>query len=93
MPGTVTEAPTVSLSCMILFASTRVQIRRVYTNLLPLVANNFWGKDDAGVQPLLERMHCAKVTSDELKSFYNGQRLWSAKLSIVADRHDKLELL
>ncbi|MCJ1250215.1 hypothetical protein MMC30_007441 [Trapelia coarctata] len=34
-------------------------------------ANNFWGKDDAGVHPLLERMHNAKVTSDELKSFYN----------------------
>ena len=36
------------------------------------VANNFWGKDDAGVHPLLERMHNAKVTSDELKSFYNS---------------------
>ncbi|KAF2280316.1 uncharacterized protein EI97DRAFT_118930 [Westerdykella ornata] len=33
-------------------------------------ANNFWGKDDAGVGPMLERMHNAKVTSDELKSFY-----------------------
>lgn len=33
-------------------------------------ANNFWGKEDAGVQPVLERMHGAKVTSDELKSFY-----------------------
>ncbi|KAF2761014.1 putative cell division control protein [Pseudovirgaria hyperparasitica] len=33
-------------------------------------ANNFWGKDDAGVSPLLERMHNAKVTGDELKSFY-----------------------
>ncbi|KAF2872100.1 hypothetical protein BDV95DRAFT_492981 [Massariosphaeria phaeospora] len=33
-------------------------------------ANNFWGKDDAGVGPLLERMHNSKVTSDELKSFY-----------------------
>ena len=37
------------------------------------VANNFWGKDDAGVSPLLDRMHSAKVTSDELKSFYNGK--------------------
>jgi hypothetical protein len=35
-------------------------------------ANNFWGKDDAGVGPLLERMHAAKQTCDELKSFYNG---------------------
>ncbi|KAL8871447.1 MAG: hypothetical protein Q9174_002720 [Haloplaca sp. 1 TL-2023] len=33
-------------------------------------ANNFWGKDDAGVQPLLERMQNAKVTCDELKGFY-----------------------
>ncbi|MCJ1329704.1 hypothetical protein MMC10_006384 [Thelotrema lepadinum] len=33
-------------------------------------ANNFWGKEDAGVSPLLERMHSAKLTSDELKSFY-----------------------
>ena len=39
---------------------------------MDLVANNFWGKDDAGVGPLLERMHNAKVTSDELKSFYTG---------------------
>ncbi|KAL1958255.1 hypothetical protein VTO42DRAFT_4763 [Malbranchea cinnamomea] len=34
-------------------------------------ANNFWGKDDAGVAPLLERMHNAKVTCDELKYFYS----------------------
>ncbi|KAL8716262.1 MAG: hypothetical protein Q9220_000167 [cf. Caloplaca sp. 1 TL-2023] len=34
-------------------------------------ANNFWGKEDAGVQPLLERMQNAKVTCDELKLFYN----------------------
>ncbi|KAH6616633.1 hypothetical protein C7974DRAFT_48576 [Boeremia exigua] len=33
-------------------------------------ANNFWGKEDAGVGPLLDRMHFAKVTNDELKSFY-----------------------
>ena len=36
-------------------------------------ANNFWGKDDAGVEPLLQRMHNAKQTCDELKSFYNGK--------------------
>jgi hypothetical protein len=36
------------------------------------VANNFWGKDDAGVTPLLDRMHNAKVTCDELKAFYTG---------------------
>ncbi|KAJ4413611.1 formin-binding protein [Gnomoniopsis sp. IMI 355080] len=33
-------------------------------------ANNFWGKEDAGVQPLLERMSAAKQTCDELRSFY-----------------------
>ncbi|KAI9884438.1 MAG: hypothetical protein M1823_003763 [Watsoniomyces obsoletus] len=36
-------------------------------------ANNFWGKEDAGVHPLLERMHAAKVTSDEVKAFYNAR--------------------
>src|SRR4051812_18237283 len=35
-------------------------------------ANNFWGKDDKGVEPLLSRMHYAKQTCDELKSFYTG---------------------
>ncbi|EEH44278.2 formin-binding protein HOF1 [Paracoccidioides brasiliensis Pb18] len=34
-------------------------------------ANNFWGKDDAGVGPMLERVHNAKLTCDELKAFYN----------------------
>ncbi len=37
------------------------------------VANNFWGKEDAGVGPLLERMHGAKQTCDELRSFYNSK--------------------
>ncbi|OAA67956.1 SH3 domain-containing protein [Niveomyces insectorum RCEF 264] len=36
-------------------------------------ANNFWGKDDAGVGPLLERMQAAKQTSDELRGFYNAR--------------------
>lgn len=36
-------------------------------------ANNFWGKEDAGVSPLLERMHNAKVTSDEVKAFYGSR--------------------
>ncbi len=39
-----------------------------------VVANNFWGKEDAGVQPLLERMHNAKVSCDELKAFYNSMK-------------------
>ncbi|KAJ5155506.1 hypothetical protein N7492_008309 [Penicillium capsulatum] len=34
-------------------------------------ANNFWGKEDAGLQPMLDRMHGSKVTSDELKAFYS----------------------
>ncbi|KAF3761895.1 hypothetical protein M406DRAFT_295601 [Cryphonectria parasitica EP155] len=36
-------------------------------------ANNFWGKEDAGVTPMLERMHAAKQTCDELRSFYNAR--------------------
>ncbi|KAG6247398.1 hypothetical protein E4U23_003830 [Claviceps purpurea] len=36
-------------------------------------ANNFWGKEDAGVGPLLERMQSAKTTCDELKSFYSAR--------------------
>ncbi|KAJ4293902.1 formin-binding protein [Collariella sp. IMI 366227] len=36
-------------------------------------ANNFWGKDDAGVPPLLERMHYAKQTCDELRAFYSAR--------------------
>ncbi|KAL2108152.1 hypothetical protein VUR80DRAFT_4171 [Thermomyces stellatus] len=47
-------------------------------------ANNFWGKDDAGVGPLLERMHNAKTTCDELKAFY------SARASIEDDYARKL---
>lgn len=34
-------------------------------------ANAFWGKEDAGVGPLLDRMQGAKVTGDELKNFYS----------------------
>jgi hypothetical protein len=36
-------------------------------------SNNFWGRDDAGVSPLLGRMHSAKTTCDELKAFYNAR--------------------
>ncbi|KAF4595555.1 Src-like protein [Ophiocordyceps camponoti-floridani] len=36
-------------------------------------ANNFWGKDDAGVNPLLERMQGAKQTCDELRAFYGAR--------------------
>ena len=37
------------------------------------VANNFWGKEDAGVTPLLSRMTAAKTTCDELRAFYGGK--------------------
>ncbi|KAI9900566.1 hypothetical protein N3K66_004828 [Trichothecium roseum] len=47
-------------------------------------ANNFWGKDDAGVVPLIDRMTGAKQTCDELKSFY------SARASIEEDYARKL---
>jgi flagellar basal body rod protein FlgB len=36
-------------------------------------SNNFWGRDDAGVDPLLTRMANAKTTSDELKAFYGAR--------------------
>ncbi|CAM1502049.1 Fc.00g040330.m01.CDS01 [Cosmosporella sp. VM-42] len=36
-------------------------------------ANNFWGKEDAGVTPLLGRMAGAKTTCDELRSFYGAR--------------------
>ncbi|KAL7799202.1 hypothetical protein V8C37DRAFT_366968 [Trichoderma ceciliae] len=36
-------------------------------------ANNFWGKDDAGVGPLLDRMINSKQTCDELKNFYGAR--------------------
>ncbi|XPS73556.1 formin-binding protein [Ascochyta lentis] len=47
-------------------------------------ANNFWGKDDAGVGPMLDRMHFAKVTNDELKAFY------AARAAIEEDYSKKL---
>lgn len=67
MPGIVADAPTVSLSC-------EKSHLPVYEQGLTrnAVANNFWGKDDAGVQPLLGRMQSAKATCDELKTFYNS---------------------
>ncbi|KAF4441690.1 putative PEST phosphatase interacting protein [Fusarium austroafricanum] len=36
-------------------------------------ANNFWGKEDAGVAPLLSRMTAAKTTCDELRAFYGAR--------------------
>lgn len=37
------------------------------------VSNNFWGRDDAGVDPLLTRMANARTTCDELKAFYTAR--------------------
>jgi hypothetical protein len=37
-----------------------------------IVANNFWGRDDAGLQPMLDRVHGSKITNEELRVFYNG---------------------
>ncbi|KAK6442649.1 formin-binding protein [Oleoguttula sp. CCFEE 5521] len=48
------------------------------------VANNFWGKEDAGVTPLLTRIQNAKTTGDELKAFY------SARAEIEADYAKRL---
>ncbi|KAJ5683282.1 hypothetical protein N7462_006447 [Penicillium macrosclerotiorum] len=50
-------------------------------------ANNFWGKEDAGLQPMLDRMHGSKVTSDELKAFY------SVRASIEDEYARKLQAL
>ena len=68
MPATPASemAPSVSLSCKYISANIPSRSRLIPST----VANNFWGKEDAGVDPLLERMHNAKITSDELKSFY-----------------------
>lgn len=69
------ERPAVAYSCMNCHSpSLRTQSeKQTAADLeLHLVANNFWGKDDAGVGPLLERMAAAKLTCDELKTFYGG---------------------
>lgn len=74
MTGPVSGTPSVSLSCM---ATSRLRSRscdRTKTDMdIFLVANNFWGKDDAGVAPMLERVHNAKTTCDELKAFYSSK--------------------
>lgn len=69
MPGPVSEPPSVPLSC-----EPEVEGAAAQRSLTSIVSNNFWGKDDAGVSPLLERMHNAKVTGDELKAFYTSAR-------------------
>ncbi|RMZ92046.1 hypothetical protein DV736_g686, partial [Chaetothyriales sp. CBS 134916] len=49
------------------------EVEDAYKWELENFSNNFWGRDDAGVDPLLARMHNAKTTSDELKSFYTAR--------------------
>ncbi len=71
MPGTLSDAgapPSVSLSCK----SSDDHATKCLANP-KLVANNFWGRDDAGVGPLLDRMQNAKNTCDELKDFYHAR--------------------
>lgn len=67
MPGTVADGPTVSMSCMCY--CTKKSLRAL---TIILVANNFWGKDDAGLQPMLDHVHGSKITNDELKVFYSS---------------------
>lgn len=67
MPGTVADGPTVSMSCMWYY--TNISLHAL---IISLVANNFWGRDDAGLQPMLDRVHGSKITNDELKVFYNS---------------------
>lgn len=64
----------------VMYAVPRSQLteRALLTIVIRLVANNFWGKEDAGVGPMLDRMHCAKSTCDELKTFYNRAYPWWA---------------
>jgi hypothetical protein len=51
-------------------------------------AHNFWGREEAGVEPLLQRMLNAKQTSDELKSFYTGTNTSVSLLPILGDVAD-----
>ncbi|KAM0460803.1 hypothetical protein ACHAO4_001595 [Trichoderma viride] len=74
MPAAIADAPAVAMSCQYHVPRVRAQIRadRADSNI-DTVANNFWGKDDAGVGPLLDRMVNSKQTCDELKSFYGAR--------------------
>lgn len=52
-------------------------------------ANNFWGADDAGYHRLIQRMHHAKQTTEELLSFYRERQSieqdYARKLSNLAN--------
>ena len=77
MGGTISDAPAVALSCTLRLHEDEI-IQLFHANADVTVANNFWGKDDAGVPPLLERMHNAKTTCDELRAFYSGETALTA---------------
>jgi len=70
MPAATNDGPSVALSCK---CEGRVSNDNTCADRVTAVANNFWGKEDAGVGPLLERMHAAKQTSDELRAFYSSE--------------------
>ena len=67
------------------FPPFAIHVRGKANHINNPVANNFWGKDDAGVSPMLERMHNSKVACDELKAFYNGvsyRFLWTCQFEL-----------
>lgn len=72
MPAAVADTPSISLSCKLILSTLTALFLKLRLTVV-LVANNFWGKDDAGVLPMLERMHNAKSTCDELRSFYSSE--------------------
>lgn len=74
MPAAVADTPSISLSCKLTVSTVTASFLELRLTVV-LVANNFWGKDDAGVLPMLERMHNAKSTCDELRSFYSSELL------------------
>lgn len=53
-------------------------------------ANNFWGPDDAGVAPVLQRMHEAKQTCEELHAFFRERILieedYARRMSALAKK-------
>lgn len=88
MPGTPSEPSAASLSCVSPPSSPLEVLKSLPADsdeTTRLVANNFWGKDDAGVSPLFQRMHDAKTTCDELKAFYTGNH--PIQLPIQSLRH------
>ena len=70
--GTASESgapPSVPLSCKLCSESLNSGVISDHN----IVSNNFWGKDDAGVEPMLTRVQNARTTCDELKAFYSAR--------------------